>query len=78
MPESMLIIEQKSFVDIINPIIDVCRQLKMCIRDRLIDVLPLDILPVCQFLEVGEKIPFHLGFVKEAVVLVEDGRRPGN
>ena len=27
MPESMLIIEQKSFVDIINPIIDVCRQL---------------------------------------------------
>ena len=39
----------------------------------LIDVLPLDILPVCQFLEVGEKIPFHLGFVKEAVVLVEDG-----
>ena len=39
----------------------------------LIDVLPLDILPICQFLEVGEEIPFHLGFVKEAVVLVEDG-----
>ena len=23
----------------------------------LIDVLPLDILPICQFLEVGEEIP---------------------
>ena len=39
----------------------------------LIDVLPLDILLVCQFLKVGEEIPFHLGFVKEAVVLVKDG-----
>ena len=39
----------------------------------LVNVLPLDILPLCQFLEVGEKIPFHLGFVKEAVVFVEDG-----
>ena len=38
-----------------------------------VDVLPLDIPSVCQFLEVGEEIPFHPGLVKEAVVLVEDG-----
>ena len=41
--------------------------------EMFIDVLPLDILPVCQPLEVGEEIALHLGFVKEAVVLVEDG-----
>ena len=39
----------------------------------LVNVLPLDILPLCQPLEVGEEIAFHLGFVKEAVVFVEDG-----
>ena len=39
----------------------------------LVDVLPLDIPPVCQFLEVGEEISFHLSLVKETVVLVEDG-----
>ena len=40
--------------------------------EMFIDVSPLDILPVCQFLEVGEEIAFHLGFIKETVVLVED------
>ena len=39
----------------------------------LVNVLPLDILPLCQLLEVGEEIPFHPGFVKEAVIFVEDG-----
>lgn len=39
----------------------------------LVDVLPLAIPPVCQFLEIGEEIPFHPGLVKETVVLVEDG-----
>ena len=41
--------------------------------EMFIDVSPLDILPVCQFLEVSEEIAFHLGLVKETVVLVEDG-----
>ena len=31
----------------------------------LIDVLPLDIPPVCQFLEVGEEIPFILALSKK-------------
>lgn len=35
-------------------------------------MLPLDVFPVCQFLEVGEEITFHFSLVKEAVVLVED------
>ena len=42
--------------------------------EMFIDVLPRDIFPVCHPLEVGKEIAFHLGFVKEAVVLVEDGR----
>ena len=37
-----------------------------------IDVLPLDILPVCQSFEIGKEIALHLGLVK-AVVLVENG-----
>ena len=41
--------------------------------EMFIDVLPRDIFPVCHPLEVGKEIAFHLGFVKEAVVLVEDG-----
>ena len=39
----------------------------------LVNVLPLDVFTVCQALEVGKEIAFHLGLVKEAVVLVEDG-----
>ena len=41
--------------------------------EMFIDVLPLDILPVCQFLKVGKEIAFHPGFVKETVVLVKNG-----
>ena len=39
----------------------------------LVNVLPLDVFTVCQALEIGKEIAFHLGLVKEAVVLVEDG-----
>ena len=41
--------------------------------EMFIDVSPLDILPVCQCLEVGKEIAFQPGFVKETVVLIEDG-----
>ena len=37
-----------------------------------IDVLPLGVLLVCQFLEVGEDISFHLFLVEEIVTLVDD------
>ena len=37
-----------------------------------IDVLPLGILLVCQSLEVGEEIAFHLLLVEEIVTLVDD------
>ena len=37
-----------------------------------IDVLPLGVLLVCQFLEVGEEISFHLLLVEEIVTLVDD------
>ena len=37
-----------------------------------IDVLPLGVLLVCQFLEVGEEISFHLFLVEEVVTLVDD------
>ena len=37
-----------------------------------IDVLPLGVLLVCQFLEVGEEIAFHLLLVEEIVTLVDD------
>ena len=37
-----------------------------------IDVLPLGVLLVCQFLEVGKKIAFHLLLVEEIVTLVDD------
>ena len=39
----------------------------------LVNVLPLDVLFVCQFFEVGKEIAFHPVLVKESVVLVEDG-----
>ena len=37
-----------------------------------IDVLPLGILLVCQSLEVGEEISFHLLLVEEIITLVDD------
>ena len=37
-----------------------------------IDVLPLGVLLVCQFLEVGKEIAFHLLLVEEIVTLVDD------
>ena len=37
-----------------------------------IDVLPFGVLLVCQFLEVGKKIAFHLLLVEEIVTLVDD------
>ena len=37
-----------------------------------IDVMPLGVLLVCQFLEVGKEIAFHLLFVEEIVTLVDD------
>ena len=37
-----------------------------------IDVLPLGVLFVCQFLEVGEEISFHLLLVEEIITLVDD------
>ena len=37
-----------------------------------IDVLPLGVLLVRQFLEVGKKIAFHLLLVEEIVTLVDD------
>ena len=37
-----------------------------------IDVLPLGVLLVCQSLEVGEEIAFHLLLVEEIVTLVDD------
>ena len=37
-----------------------------------IDVLPLGVLLVCQFLEVGEEISFHLLLVEEIITLVDD------
>ena len=37
-----------------------------------IDVLPLGVLLVCQFFEVGEEISFHLLLVEEIVTLVDD------
>ena len=37
-----------------------------------IDVLPLGVLLVCQFLEIGKEIAFHLLLVEEIVTLVDD------
>ena len=37
-----------------------------------INVLPLGVLLVCQFLEVGEEISFHLLLVEEIITLVDD------
>ena len=37
-----------------------------------IDVLPLGVLFVCQFLEVGEEISFHLLLVEVILTLVDD------
>ena len=37
-----------------------------------IDVLPLGVLLVCQSLEVGKEIAFHLLLVEEIVTLVDD------
>ena len=37
-----------------------------------IDVLPLGVLLVCQFLEVGKEISFHLLLIDEVVSLVDD------
>ena len=37
-----------------------------------IDVLPLGVLLVCQFLEVGKEISFHLLLVEEIITLVDD------
>lgn len=37
-----------------------------------IDVLPLGVLLVCQSLEVGEEISFHLLLVEEIITLVDD------
>ena len=37
-----------------------------------IDVLSLGVLLVCQFLEVGEEISFHILLVEEIVTLVDD------
>ena len=37
-----------------------------------IDVLPLGVLLVCQFLEVGEEISFYLLLIEEIVTLVDD------
>ena len=37
-----------------------------------IDVLPLGVFLVCQSLEVGEEISFHLFLVEEVVTLVDD------
>ena len=37
-----------------------------------IDVLPLGVHFVCQFLEVGEEISFHLLLVEEIITLVDD------
>ena len=37
-----------------------------------IDVLPLGVLLVCQFLEVGEEIALHFLLVEEVVTLVDD------
>ena len=38
-----------------------------------IDVLPLGVFLVCQFLEVGEEISFHLLLVKEIVSFIHNG-----
>ena len=37
-----------------------------------IDVLPLGVLLVCQLLEVGKEITFHLLLVEEVITLVDD------
>ena len=37
-----------------------------------IDVLPLGVLLVCQFLEVGKEIALHLLLIEEIVTLVDD------
>ena len=37
-----------------------------------IDVLPLGVLLVCQFLEVGKEISLHLLLVEEIVSLIDD------
>ena len=37
-----------------------------------INVLPFGVLLVCQFLEVGEEISFHLLLVEEIITLVDD------
>ena len=37
-----------------------------------IDVLPLGVLLVCQFLKVGKEIAFHPLLVEEVVTLVDD------
>ena len=37
-----------------------------------IDVLPLGVFLICQSLEVGKEIAFHLLFVEEIVTLVDD------
>ena len=41
-----------------------------------INVLPLGVLLVYQFLEVGEEIAFHLLLVEEIVTLVDDSVSP--
>ena len=38
----------------------------------LIDVLPLGVLLVCQFLEVGKEIAFHILLVEEIITLIDD------
>ena len=37
-----------------------------------INVLPFGVLLVCQFLEVGKEISFHLLLVEEIITLVDD------
>ena len=39
----------------------------------LVNVLPLDVLSVCQLFEVGKEIAFHPVLVKESMILIEDG-----
>ena len=38
-----------------------------------IDMLPLGVLLVCQFLEIGKEVALHLLLVEEVVTLVDDG-----
>ena len=38
-----------------------------------VNVLPLDVLSVCQIFEVGKEITFHPVLVKESMILIEDG-----